>query len=110
MKNWIEKIKTFTEPNKKIRTAETVVLILLRLGIIISFGIGLTGINRQPGELKYLGQVEMVRDRELEDYDEDSTVCDVVYVNGEDSITVTYTYEEYEELETDKITAYGYQP
>ena len=109
MKNWIEKIKTFTEPNKKIKTAETAVLILLRLGILLSFGIGFKGINREPGELKYLDKVEMIRDRELEDYDEDSTVCDVVYVNGDDSITITYTYEEYEELETDTITAYGYQ-
>ena len=105
----IEKIKTYIEPNRKIKTAEIILLLLLTAGMLISFGTGLNMINTEPGELRYLDKVEMVRDRSLEDYDEGSTVCDVVYVNGEDSITVTYTYEEYEELEADTITAYGYQ-
>ena len=105
----IEKIKTYIEPNRKIKTAEIILLLLLTAGMLISFGTGLNMINTEPGELRYLDKVEMVRDRSLEDYDEGSSVCDVVYVNGEDSITVTYTYEEYEELEADTITAYGYQ-
>ena len=105
----IEKIKTYIEPNRKIKTAEIILLLLLTAGMLISFGTGLNKINTEPGELRYLDKVEMVRDRSLEDYDEGSSVCDVVYVNGEDSITVTYTYEEYEELEADTITAYGYQ-
>ena len=101
----IEKIKTYIEPNRKIKTAEIILLLLLTAGMLISFGTGLNKINTEPGELRYLDKVEMVRDRSLEDYDEGSTVCDVVYVNGEDSITVTYTYEEYEELEKKGLTS-----
>ncbi len=38
---------------------------------------------------------------EEEDYDEDSTICDVEFVNEDESLTmiVTYSYEDWEELE-----------
>ena len=107
--NIIDRIRTFIEPNKKIRTAETAVLFLLRAGILFSFITGLSQLNRKPGDIRSLGSVEMIRDREREDYDEDYTICDVIYTNGEDSLTVSYTYEEYEQLDADSITAYGYE-
>ena len=107
--NIIDHIRTFIEQNKKIRTAETAVLFLLRAGILFSFITGLSQLNRKPGDIRSLGSVEMIRDREREDYDEDYTICDVIYTNGEDSLTVSYTYEEYEQLDADSITAYGYE-
>ena len=107
--NIIKRIRTFIEPNKKIRSAETAVLFLLVIGILISFVTGLSRINHNPGEIHSLGTVEMVRDYDQEDYDEDCTVCDVIYVNGDDSLTITYTYEEYISLEQDRITAHGYE-
>lgn len=105
----IEKIKTYIEPNKKIKTAETVVLALIALAVICSFVIGLSRMNSKTGELKKLGEIVMTRDTELEDYSEDNSVCDVVFVSGEDSLTVTMSYEDYLEYETESITAYGYE-
>ena len=46
-----------------------------------------------------IGTVNMVRDVEEEDYDSDSTVCDVIYRNDDKKIVVSYPYEEYEKLE-----------
>ena len=51
----------------------------------------------------------MDRDTEAEDYDEDSTVCDVTFVNGDAKLIVSYSYEEYEDLDIDSITGYEYQ-
>ena len=102
-------MKKYLEPNKKIRTAEIIILVLLVIGSLFSFITGFSRINADPGKLEYVGSVEMIRDRSLEDYDEDYTICDVIYTNGEDSLTVSYTYEEYEQLDLDSITAYGYE-
>ena len=104
----IEKIKKYIEPNKKIRTAEFIVLSLLVLIAIASFAIGIKKLNDDPGELKYQGTVIMIRDDSYEDYDEGSTVCDVVYVDGEDKLIITYSYDEYVELEDEKLEAHKY--
>ena len=104
----IEAIKKYMEPNRKIRTAE---LILLVLFLAVAAGAFLTGtsrLNQDPGSLTYTGTLEMERDRDVEDYDEDSTVCDVIYRDGDRKLTVSYPYEEYEQLEADSITAYAY--
>ena len=104
----IEKIKKYIEPNKKIRTSGFVVLALLILIAISSFVSGINRLNSDPGELKYQGSVVMHRDDSYEDYDENSTVCDVVYTDGDDKMIVTYTYEEYTELEDENIEAFKY--
>ena len=109
MEKMIEKIRIYIEPNKKIRTAELAVLILLVLTAIGSFVYGINRLNLDPGELKYQGTIIMNRDESYEDYDEDSTVCDVVYTDGDDKLIVTYTYDEYTNLEEQSIEAYRYQ-
>lgn len=97
------------EPNKRIRQIEIAALILMILGSLFSFVKGTVVLNGDPGEFHYAGTLEMARDFESEDYDEDSTVCDVIYVNGDDQLIVSYSYEEYEKLESDSITAYCYE-
>ena len=99
----------YIEPNKKLKTAEIILLVLLLLGSVFSFYTGSRKVNGDPGEVTYTGTLEMERDFEEEDYDEDSTVCDVVYRNGEDRMVVSYSYENYEELEDDHITAHVYE-
>ena len=108
MEKMIEKIKKYIEPNKKIRTAGFIVLALLILIAISSFVSGINRLNSDPGKLKYQGSVVMHRDDSYEDYDENSTVCDVVYTDGDDKMIVTYTYEEYTELEDENIEAFKY--
>lgn len=104
-----KKIRSFTEPNKTLRIIEEVLLVLLLAGSIFSFGVGTKKINSNYGQLTYIGETEMVRDEQEEDYDEDSTVCDVTFVNDEGSMIITYTYEEYEQLDIENITAYEYK-
>ena len=105
----IKKLTSYLEPNKKIRTIEIAVLILLTIGIFASFAVGLTKVNSKPGELKDLGEVVMTRDESLEDYSEDNTVCDVIFVNEDDSMTVTMSYEDYLEYDRQTLTAHGYE-
>lgn len=104
----MEKRKKHIEPNRKVRIAEQVVLVLLLAVSVFSYVRGSSQVNADPGTLSYQGTVEMIRNEDLEDYDEDSTVCDVVYTDGEDKLIVSYPYEEYEELENDSITAHAY--
>ena len=109
MERMIEKIKKYIEPDKKIRTIGFIVLALLIATSIISFVTGSTKLNSDPGELKYQGSTVMERDDSYEDYDEDSTVCDVVYVDGDDKLIITYPYEEYVKLDRDSIEAHKYE-
>ena len=109
MERMIEKIKKYIEPDKKIRTIEFIVLALLIATSIISFVTGSTKLNSDPGELKYQGSTVMERDDSYEDYDEDSTVCDVVYVDGDDKLIITYPYEEYVKLDRESIEAHKYE-
>ena len=105
----MEKRKKYIEPNQKVRALERIVLVLLLAVSVFSYVRGYSKVNADPGTLNYQGTVEMIRDEELEDYDEDSTICDVVYTNGEDKLIISYPYEEYEELKNDSIIAYAYQ-
>ena len=102
-------ISNYIEPNRKIRTAELAVIILLTLATLVCCVIGLSEVFSQPGKLNYVGELVMRRDEELEDYDEDYTVCDVTYVNGDKTMIISYSYEDYVELTEDSITAYEYQ-
>ena len=105
----MKKIRIGMEPNKKVRLVEKIAVILLIIATTVSLCIGFSKVYSDPGQFTYTGMVEMTRDRSLEDYDEDYTVCQVTYVNGEDILVVDYPYEEYEKLEADSITAYGYE-
>ncbi len=102
-------IKEYIEPGKKLRTAEFMISAALLVASVFSFAFGFNKVNSYTGTLQYIGTLEMTRDESLEDYDEDSTVCDVVYVNEDKSMILSYSYEDYEELETETITAYEYQ-
>ena len=109
MEKMIEKFKNYIEPNKKIRTIGFLVLALLIVTAIVSFVKGSAKLNSDPGRLKYQGSVVMERDDAYEDYDEDSTVCDVVYVDGDDKLIITYPYEKYIELDQNSIEAHKYE-
>ena len=104
----LEKCKKYMEPKKGLRTLETVVLVLLLLTSAVSFLIGGKKLNHEVKEITYQGEVELFRDESYEDYDEDSTMCDVVFVSGEKKLILSYPYEEYEALGIDSITAYEY--
>lgn len=104
----LEKIKSYIEPNKKLRIIEIVLLLALVIGSLLSFFVGFHEVNDDYGQLHYVQSVDMKRDVDNEDYDEDSTVCDVTYRNGDAYLVETYSYEEYENLDTNVITAYEY--
>ncbi len=105
----IQFFKSNIEPNKKLRSIEIFILALLCICSIVSVCIGFSKIHSDVGEIEYIGTVNMVRDVEEEDYDSDSTVCDVIYRNGDKKIVVSYPYEEYEKLEETSIIAYEYK-
>lgn len=98
------------EPNKKLRIAEIVILVLLILGSIISYGVGFTKINSDVGSISFVQSMEMTRDFEMEDYDgEENAMCDVTCRAGDKELVVTYTYEEYENLDAKTITGYEFE-
>ena len=104
-----EKLKSYLEPNQRIRTAETIALVMLLLGSLFSYVRGTAALHKDPGELTYIETTALARDFEAEDYDEDSTSCDVIFANEEGQLIKTYTYEEYEELKDESIDAYVYE-
>ena len=98
------------EPNKKLRIIEIIILVLLILGSIISYGVGFTKINSDVGSISFIQSMEMTRDFEMEDYDcEENAMCDVTYRAGDKELVVTYTYEEYENLDAKTITGYEFE-
>ena len=104
-----EVLKRYMEPDKKRRIVLFLVLFLMVVVSLFSFLKGSAEINKDPGNIAYQGTLEMIRDEDYEDYDEDSTICDVVYVMGDKKLIVSYPYEEYELLDEDRITAYEYK-
>ena len=105
----LEKLKKNIEPNKKLRIFEIILLCLMLLGSAVSFFVGVNKVNADYGSAEYVGTVEMERDRALEDYDDESTVCDVTYKHGDESMVVTYSYADYLKLDQDSITAYEFE-
>ena len=98
----------YLESNRTIRNIETAVLVIL-LGVsLASFVMGTGKINGDPGDISYQGSVILSRDESLEDYDEDSTVCDVTYTDGDRKLIVSYPYEEYVDLDRQQIEAQEY--
>lgn len=105
----IQFFKSNIEPNKKLRSIEILILVLLCIGSIVSVCIGFSSVHSDVGKIQYQGSMNMIRDEDEEDYDSDSTVCDVVYRNGDKKLVVSYSYEEYEKLDKNTIVAYEYQ-
>ncbi len=99
----------YMEKNRTVRMIEILILGLILLTSVIAYGYGFHRLHTLPGSFRYQGTLEMHRDASLEDYDEDSTVCDVVYVNGEKRLVVSYSYEKYMDLDSDSILAYVYE-
>ena len=105
----IKFFKANMEPRKGLRIAEVIISILLCIASIVSIGYGMLQVNANVNDAKFIQSIEMTRDRELEDYSEDNTVCDVTYINGDKQLVVSYSYEDYVQLEDDSITAYEYE-
>lgn len=105
----IKFFKANMEPRKGLRIAEVIISILLCVASIVSIGYGMFQVNADVNDTKFIQSIEMTRDRELEDYSEDNTVCDVTYISGDKQLVVSYTYEDYVQLEDDSITAYEYE-
>lgn len=105
-----DKLKSYIEPNKAVKNIEVIALVITCVVTIVALFIGVKNVNSKVSENNiYLGTVDMIRVIDEEDYDEDSTMCDVIYSNEEDSMILTYTYEEYEELDQMSITAHGFE-
>lgn len=109
MNKIINFFKTNMESNPKMKRITQVVLVLLCIGSIASAGFGLSKIHSETGEVNFVDRIEMTRDVESEDYDEDYRVCDVTYTNGDKTMVIPYSYEEYSKLDETKITAYEYK-
>lgn len=105
----IKFFKANMEPRKGLRIAEVTISILLCVASIVSIGYGMFQVNTNVNDAKFIQSIEMTRDRELEDYSEDNTVCDVTYISGDKQLVVSYSYEDYVQLEDDSITAYEYE-
>lgn len=98
------------EPNHKVRFIEIVVLVCLIVSSIVSYGIGFNKVHQDIGSLNLVQSLEMTRDTSVEDFDgEEDTVCDVIYRNGDKEMIVTYSYEDYEQLNSNTITAYEFE-
>ena len=104
----IEKIKSYVEPNHTLRKIFIGVLCALFIGSISSIIFGTAKIHESFGDITYQGTTEMERETADDEYDEDSTVCDVTYANDEGYLVKSYSYEEFENLDQDSITAYEY--
>ncbi|MCR5067130.1 MAG: nicotinamide riboside transporter PnuC [Erysipelotrichaceae bacterium] len=104
----MKRLSRYIESNITVRKLESVMLVILVIGALFSCFAALSRVNRDVYEASYIGSVQMVRDRSLEDYDENCSVCDVTYVDSGRTMTVSYSYEEYLRLENDDITAYEF--
>ena len=95
--------------SKKMVKLGTIVFVLLMLGSVVSGWLGYVKLHAAVGTIKYVGQLEMTRDKEAEDFDDNATVFEVVYRRKDSKMIVNYSKEEYENLAKDTIQAYQYQ-
>lgn len=102
------KIKDYIEPNKKIKLIEIITLCLLLIGVVVSFVVGFNKLNIKDTNIEYVGTIEMSIGED-EECDEDSSVCEIRYENGDAYLVKQYSYEEYEKLDSDNIIAYEYK-
>jgi len=98
----------YKETNKKIKIIEIVLMIALFMVSLFSFIYGFIEL-RYSGDIKYFNTIELYRDKENEDFDENNKVCDVIYSFKDRNLIVSYSYEDYIKLDSDSITSYLYQ-
>lgn len=102
------KIKDYIETNKNVRKLEIIAIIALLIVSCFSYAYSFVKLNDKPVIEEYLGEVTLIRNVDEEDYDENSTICDVIYENKDDKLIVTYDYEDYVKLDDEEIIAYKY--
>ncbi len=102
----INKIKTYNEDNKTLRTIEIVLMCFLLCASLISFFYGNSKLNSD--EYKNMSYVESVVLNKDEDSacDEDSTVCEITY--SDDEVSLIKQYDAEGEV-SESITAYEYK-
>ncbi|CVH75391.1 Nicotinamide mononucleotide transporter [Clostridiales bacterium CHKCI006] len=105
----IQFFKANMEPRKRLRMVELGIAIVLCIASVVSIGYGLFDVYGSVGNIQFVQSLEMTRDEEMEDYSEDNTICDVTYRNGDAELVVSYSYDDYMNLEEDTITAYEYE-
>ena len=109
MKRIINFFKSSKESNKIVKWIELTAVCMVCMCSIFSFYTGMTKIHSDAGKITYLDSMEMTRERDQEDYDEDYTVCDVTYRYKDQSMVISYSYEDYINLDRDTITAYKFK-
>ena len=98
----------YIEQDKKYRTIELSIVFLTLFISVLFFVSGFSKLFKDYGNISYVDTLELYRDRSIEDYDEDCSICEVSYGNGEQMMVISYSYEEYLALDEDEIYAYGY--
>lgn len=102
------KIKDYIETNKNVRKLEIIAIIALLIVSCFSYAYSFVKLNDKPVIEEYVGELTLIRNVDEEDYDENSTICDVIYENKDDKLIVTYDYEDYVKLDDEEIIAYKY--
>ena len=102
-----KKIKLYSEDNKKIRIIEIFLMCLLLFFSLCSFIFGNCKINSKYNIAGFVGEVKLSR-ISVDECDEDSITCELVYSDGEDELVKLYSYKEYEKADND-IVAYKYK-
>lgn len=101
-------MKKFIEKNRKLRVVEEVILILLCIAVVFCFSSGLKRLYHEVETAESVEKTELYRDWESEDCDEDCLYCDVVFVKDNLKLTKTYSYQQYLQLQDEKITVFVY--
>ncbi|MBQ1508878.1 MAG: hypothetical protein IIZ47_05590, partial [Erysipelotrichaceae bacterium] len=105
----MEKLKGHTEPNRTVRLIERIALILLLAGFLVSFFTAVVKTGSDPGTITSLDPVEMTREESLEEFDEDSTVCTLVYTDGEEELHIDRSCDEIDNNAAETVVAYGFE-
>ncbi|MBQ9154353.1 MAG: nicotinamide mononucleotide transporter [Solobacterium sp.] len=98
------KIKECMEPDRKVRSAEIVILIMLAAVSVSAYISGALQLNRDPGTARFAGEAVMFRNDDY-DCDEDSKVCEIIYENEDGRLILSRPHEDSAE---ERINAYAY--
>ena len=102
----INKIKTYNEDNKTLRTIEIVLMCFLLCASLFSFFYGNKKLNGvEYKNITYVGAVQLSKDEDSE-CDEDAAVCEITYSNDEVALIKQYSDES---KVSESITAYEYK-
>lgn len=99
--------------SKTIKAAKIAVIVISLVLTVVFAAKGFVALYSETGEYKFSKTAAFIRmtTAEEEDYGDDETVCPVEYEteDGEYSMIVNYTYEEWEALEGTQVTGYIYE-